>query len=516
MNIDPRVQLRRTFGPFLGRFGRLNAVQEAAAPLLLDGKSAVIAAPTASGKTEAAIVPLIERWVPADCTSLKLLYVVPTRALVNDLVRRLEGPLDLLRITLVAKTGDIPTFKAKEQPAVLITTPESLDSLLCRRRGLFDQLACIVLDEVHLIDGTARGDQLQVLLRRLPDVQRVVLSATVADPQRLVERYAGHGAVIVHTGEARPIDLELVKDEKEVIDRLRAAGRIKALWFCNTRAAVEQVSAGLATIWPPDRIVAHHGSLERSNRRESEAALRDWTWGICVATMTLEVGVDIGDVDAVVLDGPPRTVSAFVQRVGRGSRREGRVTAIGLCREEDDEQAFELLASLASEGRIEPIETRPDPSVAVQQILSLVYGAPKGVSRDGLGAIMEPVVDSVALSMVLTHLEEKGYIELGRGLVRATTKTMDMGEKGRIHSNIANVAEKVLKDARTGKAIGSSLMQVEIGQLVVIGGRTRKVVGVDAGSVSLAAAEGPAGKTSFAQRRRGGAFSWLLPDVLRT
>ena len=510
-----RDLLPRTFGPFLGRFGRLNEVQEASVGPILAGQSVVIAAPTASGKTEAALAPLVERHCPPGVDGLRIVYVVPTRALVNDLVRRIEGPLQTLRVSFAAKTGDIPAFKITERPAVLLTTPESLDSLLCRRPALFTTVTAVVLDEVHLVDGTYRGDQLQVLLRRLPAAQHVVLSATIGAPEALAQRYAGPEAVVIRVGESRPIELEIHERLEDVVAALRKSGRIKVLWFCNKRADVETVSQELRAFWPKDRIVTHHGSLARKDRTDTEAALRDWTWGICVATMTLEVGIDVGDVDAVVLQGPPNTVSAFLQRIGRGGRREASIAAFGLCLEEGDAASFEFLAEAATEGRIEVTEAEPDPSVAVQQILSLLYGSPRGLDRERLASLLAPLVGQATLALILDHLATQEYVVLARTRVQAGTKTMDMGEKGRLHSNIPSQKETVLRDARTGKAIGAAFLGASIGDTVIVGGKTRRVVGMSGTTVDLEAVSGAGGVASFKKRKSGGAFRWLLPDTLR-
>lgn len=515
-----RRLLRRTWGAFFTGFGRVTPVQAQAIPVLLEGRSAVLCSPTASGKTEAAVAPLIERHVPAAADRLALLYVVPTRALVNDLCRRLADPLRMLRLELVGRTGDRPRSRSKraERAAVIVTTPESLDSMLCRELDRFEHLRAVVLDEVHLLDGTYRGDQLQVLLRRLPaGVQRVALSATVDDPAALAARYLDvPDAAVVDVGERRALDLQLVHRPEDAVRVLKERGRNKQLWFCNRRRDVEALAEALSPHWPADRLAIHHGSLARRERESVEAAMQRWRWGLCIATTTLEIGVDIGDVDSVVLYGPPPTASAFQQRLGRACRREQVITAAGVCLEPDDEATFQLQADLAREGQVEPVDTPPDLSVAVQQTLSLLFAHPTGVGRSELARLLEPLADPETLDTIWRHLVDEEWLVSARGdRLRASTRAMDRGEAGTLHGNIPSAREFRFLDARTGRLLGSALAQVSVGDTILLAGAARTVVGVRGGEVSLAAAGGGGTAPRFQARRTGGAFRWLLPPDLR-
>ena len=164
------VQLRKTWLPFFGRFGRFTPVQERSISTILGGKNVLLCAPTASGKTEAALAPLVERLYRPD-VKWTLLHVCPTRALVNDIYGRLGEPTEELRIRLARRTGDHRDSLSRI-PNILVTTPESFDSLLCRGRGdqfghVLAHVGAVVLDEIHLIHGTPRGEQLRWLLERL-------------------------------------------------------------------------------------------------------------------------------------------------------------------------------------------------------------------------------------------------------------------------------------------------------------------------------------------------------------
>ena len=367
------------------------------------------------------------------------------------------------------------------------------------------------------MDGSFRGDQLRVLLNRLPQgLQRVALSATVHDPQALAERYVGDDATIVDVGEPRALDLQLVYEPEDAIKRCREAKRHKVLWFCNTRRQVETMATELARFWPKNRIVAHHGSLSARERRSVETAMQQWPWGLCVATMTLEIGIDIGDVTAVVLHGPPLVPSAFQQRIGRACRREPSIFAIGLCEGEDDPATFETLGELAATGTVEETEATGDASVALQQILSVLFAAPRGVPVARVAAIVAPLADEHTVDLLLEHLIDEEWVEPWRDQVKPATKLMDSGEKGHIHSNIPDTREFTFKDAASGRVIGTALTRINIGDTVVLGGQVRRVVGIQKSSVQLArGGDAAAAAPSFRARPSGGAWRWLLPEALR-
>ena len=183
-----KERLPRTWPAFFERHGNFTAIQLATIPPLLEGHNVIVCAPTASGKTEAAMAPLVELhcrhaasgrcWTGAqprpssarrahDSTGLSILYLTPTRALVNDLSARLAHPLQLLRLSIGMRTRDLSTFDPAHPPNVLLTTPESADSLLAGHARIFANLRAIVLDELHLLDRTPRGDQVRVILSRL-------------------------------------------------------------------------------------------------------------------------------------------------------------------------------------------------------------------------------------------------------------------------------------------------------------------------------------------------------------
>ena len=223
--IELKKKLKRTWTTFFSRYGKLLPIQFKTIPVVLEGKNAIIVSSTASGKTEAVVAPLIERSLEENWEGLSILYISPTRALVNDMYHRLKEQLDELSISLSLKTGDKPYFNPDNSPNFLITTPESLDSLVCRYPLSFKNVKAVVLDEIHLLDNTYRGDQLRILLKRLKhitenDFNIYALSATIADPEDVGGRYLKDFEIVVGAGK-REIEFTLVRSLKEVFNHVR-------------------------------------------------------------------------------------------------------------------------------------------------------------------------------------------------------------------------------------------------------------------------------------------------------
>ena len=403
-------------------------------------------APTASGKTEAVLAPLLERHVLGTAArqsagaELRILYICPTRALVRDLYERLAPSLEHLGVALSMKSGDTGPVSTRQPPTVLITTPESTDSLLTRVPRLFAPLQAIVLDEIHLFDNSPRGDHLRCLLRRIEQIrryhqqetqvdppipmQRIALSATIADPAGVASRYlvdsdyATAGAVIVQAGGGRRIEAEVTPmhglDDLVTALSLRAGDRLgirKSLVFCNTRNEVEQTAAYLRQNLPYEAAVfVHYSNLDPALRRDVEDGFAEASVAICVASSTLELGIDIGSIDDIVLVGPPPSLTSFLQRIGRGGRRSGVTQVLCLPRSPLEEVRFQALLDLAQVSNdpsdlvrfpalrcghshsplstLHPPPSTPPPpsyafrpSVLVQQVFSILKQSPTGGIR---------------------------------------------------------------------------------------------------------------------------------------
>lgn len=535
MQIKPR--LPHTWSPFFARHGSLTAVQQQAIPLILAGHNTLVSAPTASGKTEAVIAPLLERHLlgaealPGSGAELRILYICPTRALVRDLYERLAPALDTLGVTLGMKSGDTGPVSTSRPPAVLITTPESTDSLLTRGPRLFTALRAVVLDEIHLFDGGVRGDHLRCLLARIEAIrrhsqqqagaqsftplQRIALSATLPDPAGVAGRYLagddGDAAQVslVEAGGARRIEVESRPmaglDDLVAALALRAGDRLgitKTLIFCNTRNEVEQTAAYLRQNLPFEAAVfVHYSNLDPAERRAVEEGFAQASVALCVASSTLELGIDIGSIDDVALIGPPPTLNSFLQRIGRGGRRSGLTRVLCLPRSalEDARFAALLNLALASEPPGPPSPSPFRPSVLIQQSFSLLKQSPTGgVRLADLRRIAPAEVDDAALRQILDHLAALGFLRHGGlGEWRPAQRLHELADRQEIYSNIgADPLAALVVDAFSGRAIAQTERLRNKGETFLMGGKVLEVLWRDRYRLGVAEAPGkPAEET---------------------
>ena len=472
--------LPATWPEMLARFGRLTEVQRVAIPEIFTGRDVIVSAATASGKTEAACAPLVERSLGRR-EPWMILYVSPTRALVNDLFARLHQPLDRLGLRVERRTGEYRSLGGR-RPDVLITTPESFDSMLCRGRQRnpdghnLATVSAVVLDEIHLLHGTARGEQVRWLLERLrrlrreaakkgwtkdETVQVVGLSATVPDPDAVVSAFLVDGRTLYVPGGREIEAVAPVSATAMVEDALPAYLAAtdepqKVLVFCNARKRVDELAAGLRPILAQlgYETRAHHGSLVQRVREEAEEAVKAGTRIVVVATATLEIGVDIGDIDLVVLDGPPPDVPSLLQRIGRGNRRT-RTTRVMACAGGELESLLQAaLIDAARDGWLGSIELGPQHAVALQQVASYIFQSPdtkrKPATLQGLLETCAPPVVSAGLVRAMVEagelVEDGGGLKLGR-------RWLDMTARGDIHSNIEGQLGNTVVDEATGQAI---------------------------------------------------------------
>lgn len=514
-----RRLLKHAWPPFFGGFGRLTEIQLETIPRIMEGSNVVVSAPTASGKTEAVVAPVVERLMQERWSGLSVLYIIPTRALGNDIFARLEYSLIRMGITLNLKHGDRPSLPEKKNlPNILITTPESLDSIICRRTDVLADVRTVILDELHLVDGTYRGDQLRILLRRLkavasnPDFSIHALSATLSDPTDVSSRY-GTGFQVVTAKGHRTMDLTTIRSLAELSELARKRGFKKILCFCNKREAVEATADELGKLFAPYPVVPHYGKLGLSLRNEAEKVMQESPVAVCVATSTLEIGIDIGDIDLVFLAETPWSLSAFVQRIGRGKRRADMIDVAVLVQTEEEAAMIKNMVDSVEKGQLESQDYQPDLSVAVQQVFSYLYQHKDGASDQDILDLLSPLSSEDECLMILDHLEQEGWLEFRDDTCLATTKLTDRGDKGHIHSNIPTVNELRVVDIDSGKEIGH--ISRRFSNSFVLGHKTWQVVGADDKSVKVRRFEGKAKPARFRSSRELGAYASYLPEELR-
>jgi len=485
----------------------------------MEGSNVVVSAPTASGKTEAVVAPVVERLMQERWSGLSVLYIIPTRALGNDMFERLEYRLIRMGITLRLKHGDRPGLPEKKNlPNILITTPESLDSIICRRTEALVNVRTVILDELHLVDGTYRGDQLRILLRRLkavasnPDFSIHALSATLSDPADVSSRY-GTGFQVVTAKGHRTMDLTTVTSFSELSVLARKRRFKKLLCFCNKRKSVEATADELGEFFAPYPVVPHYGKLGPSLRNEAEKVMKESQVAVCVATSTLEIGIDIGDIDLVFLAEIPWSLSAFVQRIGRGKRRGDIINVAVLVQNEEEAAMIKDMVDAVEKGELESQDYQPDLSVAVQQIFSYLYQHKEGASDQDILDLLSPLSSEDECLMILDHLEQEGRLEFRNDKWLATAKLMARGDKGHIHSNIPNTNELLVVDVDSRKQIGK--ISRRFSNTFVLGHKTWQVVGADDKSVRVRRFEGKAKPARFRSSKEPGAYASYLPEELR-
>lgn len=321
----------------------LRPLQDEAVGPIIDGEHVLALAPTAGGKTEAAVFPILSQIITERRPGLSTLYVCPLRALLNNLHIRLEQYANFVGLRVGLWHGDVGTAVRKrileDPPDILLTTPESLEAMLLSVKtdhaNLFRNLRSIVVDEVHAFGGDDRGWHLLGVLERLSalagrDLQRIGLSATVGDPDRLLAWLVGSSSsprrVIAPDAGGAVAAPELTLDHVGstanaaiVISRLHAGE--KRLVFVDSRAGVESLAAELRQ--HEVTTFVSHASLAIDERRRAEAAFAEARDCVIVSTSTLELGIDVGDLDRVIQLDSPTTVASFLQRLGRTGRRAG-------------------------------------------------------------------------------------------------------------------------------------------------------------------------------------------------
>ena len=404
---------------------------------------------TASGKTEAAFLPALTQLYEDPPASVGILYISPLKALINDQFERLSDLLKASGIPVCRWHGDASASGKRAVEAdprgVLQITPESLESLVMRKsdlcRVLFADTRFVIIDEVHAFMSSPRGSQLLCLLSRISRLtgvapRRIGLSATLSDPDGAGEWLA--------MGTGRECDVPLCPGEKKRVrvkmdafpkedsagmyhEAYRVTLGKKAILFANSRAGAEEAASCLQQeanrAHTPGVYQVHHGSLSAALRRDAEREMKQAEGSVVTcATLTLELGIDIGRLDTVVQIGAPATASSLVQRLGRCGRRGQAAELLFLFREEEEDIPWELIKGVAilelyrREKWTEPGRwDKMDMSLLFQQTLSLLYAGgemkPSRLAREALTLPPFDQVDREDYATLLRDLISRGFIE---------------------------------------------------------------------------------------------------------
>ena len=372
---------------------QLRPFQEEVIPGALRGEHMLVIAPTAGGKTEAAILPILSRMLTEDWRGLSTLYICPIKALLNNLHDRLSRYASLLGRRCELWHGDVSPGDRRricqDPPDILLTTPESIEVMLVSTkvdpRGLLGQVKTVVVDELHAFAGDDRGWHLLGVLERVSriagtSIQRIGLSATIGNPEELLDwltcRRDEPQRVIcpaVVAGNEADVQLDYVGSVANaalVISRLNRGE--KRLVFLDSRARAEELGSELRNL--DIKTFVTHSSLSREQRQHAERAFSGESDCVIVATSVLELGVDVGDLDRVIQIDAPSTVASYLQRMGRTGRRADSLRNCLFLATHDLAllQAAAILR-LWTAGYVEPVIPPPEPHhVLAQQMFSLV------------------------------------------------------------------------------------------------------------------------------------------------
>ena len=378
----------------------LRPVQEEAGQVILDGMNTVILAPTAGGKTEASMFPTLSGLVDNQPETVGAIYVAPIKALLNNQADRLGLYTEMVGLRHFVWHGDTTDQQRRRflrEPAeLLMTTPESLEVMLASPRieadALFGDLRIVIIDEIHAVAGTDRGAHLMSVLERIArltnnDLQRIGLSATVGNPEVILRWLQGTSQrpgkvvdpprtrgkrqlLVVH----RPGLAEIAQDAA-----LMAKGH-KSLFFCQSRATTEAVAEQMRR--EGTAVFVHHSAVSKEERQLAEELFHRGSDACIVCTSTLELGIDVGDLDRVLQADAPDTVGAFLQRMGRTGRRAGQAAnTTFFCQSEETVLQAVALIELAKSGWVESIEINERCwPVLLHQLLAMA------LAHDGISA----------------------------------------------------------------------------------------------------------------------------------
>ena len=426
----------------------LRPLQELSVGPILDGKHCLLLAPTAGGKTEAAMFPLFSRMVSEKWDGLSVVYVCPLKALLNNLHQRLSHYAAFLGRTCEVWHGDVSTSRKDNirdtPPDILLTTPESLEGMLVSVNPLGRQMLgtarVVVVDEIHAFAGDDRGWHLLAVLERVTriagrELQRIGLSATVGNPEVLLTWATGHcvGERVVVSPpvtETKPPEVILdyvgsLENAALVISRLHRGE--KRLVFCDSRSRVEELARFLRGHGVETYL--SHSSLSVAERRSAEKAFAESRNCVIVSTSTLELGIDVGDLDRVIQIDAPNSVASFLQRLGRTGRRQSSCrNCLFLATSEKALLKGAGVLDLWASGFVEPILAPALPlHIFSQQLMALTLQL-KGLGlaewREWIGRLPPfAALDPEQVTQIVQFLQ-------GKGILFADSGTLGFGAEG--------------------------------------------------------------------------------------
>ncbi|MGV8108172.1 DEAD/DEAH box helicase [Methanospirillum sp.] len=386
------------------------------------GRDLLIISPTAGGKSEAAFIPVLDNILKHEDHNPVCLYIAPQKALINDMAERLLHLFPPLHLDLLVCHGDAPFHKDdSESPVLILTTPESLMVLLYRKdSSLLSSIRFCIIDELHALAGSERGSQILAALSRIEEktknrITRIGLSATIGNPDTILAWFGDNEPVLIcEEREPRSHEFHLHSCDPFYIPQILSknlAGK-RSLIFTGSRKKTETLGFILKKVLPS--VFVHHSSLSSDIRRNIEYIARKGLPFTIVCTSTLELGIDIGDLDIVVQIGPPSGVSSFLQRLGRTGRRNGNPVMYCLTTSPEDTCITVSALMNAMSGMVEPvIPVRYPYHLLTREILLCVF-ASKRVSMVKIESMIRKKpylsIKNTKMKEIISHLLQNGWL----------------------------------------------------------------------------------------------------------
>jgi ATP-dependent helicase Lhr and Lhr-like helicase len=504
---------------------------------ILEGKNVLLIAPTGTGKTEAVLLPVFSRIVEMkkeNQRGIQIIYITPLRALNRDMLKRMTFWSNRLGITVEVRHGDtemkVRRKQARQPPQMLVTTPETLQAILSgsQMRRYLGSIQFVIIDEVHNLAESKRGIQLTLALERLRDAtdhefQRIGLSATVGNPEQVAQFIAGtnRDVTIIHAVLAKNYQYNVESpqpNEKdyEFAGKLEtspeAAARIRRLTeiidshkstlvFVNSRTYAEMLGHKFSQLGRQD-VAVHHGSLSREERISVEDQFKEGTFKAIICTSTLELGIDIGNVDMVVQYMSPRQVSSLIQRVGRSGHtltRKSEGTILTVYPDDTLESTAAVRNALSN--RIEPVKIHENALDVLAHQISGVLMDKDTVTLTELSSFIHrayPYRDLTEkqLAEVVDFLASLNKLRLEGTTLRKTGRTREYyyGNLSMIPDERRYPVVNVLSDRRIG-TLGDEFMALDarIGLHFIMRGKVWRIVQIEeeTGTVHVVPAEDP-------------------------
>ena len=367
----------------------LTDIQKETIPHILNDENSLIIAPTASGKTEAALIPIYNNLITKSLSATSVLYIAPLKALINDMDKRVYTWNQYFGFTATKWHGDASKSKKdtflKKPTDILLTTPESLEVILInktedQKKKIFRNIKYVIIDEIHYFIESERGIQLNSLLKRLTeyseDFVKIGLSATVGNPDMVAEWIDyKKPAKIIKTSRKPIIKYKIQDFDKniEVAKNLEKYINHKVLLFCTSRHSVEE----FAKIFNDNinsNIYLHHSSINKDIREKNEDLFKNVDKAFMISTTTLELGIDIGNIDLVSMIKPPTSMSSFIQKIGRSGRKSKTERALLFTSDNQDSLKYLAQMNLSYKNKVENINIRKKAlDIYLHQILSIIF-----------------------------------------------------------------------------------------------------------------------------------------------